>query len=146
MKALTLLPPFGHLIAIEAKRLETRSFNTNYRGPLAIHSSAKWSPEHKDLCAYPPFVDVLPPIDQIVLGAIIAVAELTQVYRTDKILPEIRGTNEEKFGDYSAGRFAWRLSNVRQLAQPIPCKGSLGLWTPLREISDQIISQLKLAA
>ena len=39
MKALTVKQPWAHLIAAGAKRWETRSWSTNYRGLLAIHAS-----------------------------------------------------------------------------------------------------------
>ncbi len=39
MKALTLWQPWATLVAIGAKRVETRSWSTSYRGPLAIHAA-----------------------------------------------------------------------------------------------------------
>jgi hypothetical protein len=36
MKVLTLAQPWATLVAIGAKKIETRSWPTNYRGPLAI--------------------------------------------------------------------------------------------------------------
>jgi hypothetical protein len=39
MKALTLTQPWATLVAIGAKRIETRSWRTAYRGPLAIHAA-----------------------------------------------------------------------------------------------------------
>jgi hypothetical protein len=39
VKAITLHQPWASLVAIGAKRIETRSWSTDYRGPLAIHSS-----------------------------------------------------------------------------------------------------------
>lgn len=38
MKALTLHQPWASLIALGHKRIETRSWSTPYRGPLAIHA------------------------------------------------------------------------------------------------------------
>jgi hypothetical protein len=35
---------------------------------------------------------------------------------------------ERAFGDYTPGRFAWLLANVKALPEPIPAKGALGLW------------------
>lgn len=40
MKALTLHQPWASLIAVGAKKIETRSWSTSYRGPLAIHAAA----------------------------------------------------------------------------------------------------------
>jgi hypothetical protein len=41
MKAITLWQPWASLLACGAKQYETRSWATNYRGPIAIHSAAK---------------------------------------------------------------------------------------------------------
>lgn len=41
MKALTLWQPWASLVALGAKRIETRSWSTTYRGPLAIHAAAR---------------------------------------------------------------------------------------------------------
>lgn len=41
MKALTLHQPWASLIALGVKTVETRSWSTRYRGPLAIHAGAK---------------------------------------------------------------------------------------------------------
>jgi hypothetical protein len=38
-------------------------------------------------------------------------------------------TDEERaFGDYSSGRYAWLLADVRPVDPPIPAKGRQGLW------------------
>lgn len=39
MKALSLWQPWATLIAVGAKTFETRSWSTDYRGPLLIHAS-----------------------------------------------------------------------------------------------------------
>ncbi len=41
MKAITLWQPWASLVAIGAKTIETRSWATSYRGPLAIHAAAR---------------------------------------------------------------------------------------------------------
>jgi len=40
MKAITLWQPWASLLACGAKQYETRSWPTNYRGPIAIHAAA----------------------------------------------------------------------------------------------------------
>jgi len=37
-------------------------------------------------------------------------------------------TPEFYYGDYTPGRWAWYLSDVKPLAVPVPARGSLGLW------------------
>lgn len=44
MKAITLTQPWATLIAIGAKKIETRSWGTSYRGPLAIHAAKGLGP------------------------------------------------------------------------------------------------------
>ena len=49
MKAITLWQPWASLIACGAKKYETRSWATRYRGPIAIHAAKKYpanSPYH----------------------------------------------------------------------------------------------------
>lgn len=41
MKALTLWQPWASLVAHRIKTIETRSWSTNYRGPLAIHAAQR---------------------------------------------------------------------------------------------------------
>lgn len=43
MKALSILQPWASLVVLGHKRIETRSRDTKYRGPLLIHASAKYS-------------------------------------------------------------------------------------------------------
>lgn len=41
VKAITLWQPWASLVAVGAKKIETRSWATAYRGPLAIHAAKK---------------------------------------------------------------------------------------------------------
>ena len=41
MKALTLWQPWASLVALGVKTIETRSWSTTYRGPLAIHAAKR---------------------------------------------------------------------------------------------------------
>lgn len=44
MKTLTLHQPWASLVALGVKSIETRSWSTRYRGPLAIHAGKGWGP------------------------------------------------------------------------------------------------------
>jgi activating signal cointegrator 1 len=156
MRTITLTQPWATLIAIGAKRIETRSWATSYRGPLAIHAAKGLGPlggnglnRLAHLCFVEPFHSVLTQVygdlsaeelrDLLPLGAIVAVCDLVDCVSTDLFSSVQRGTEiwqvppgnmsrEYSFGDYSPGRFAWLLSNIRALPEPIPAKGALGLW------------------
>ena len=43
-------------------------------------------------------------------------------------------SDQRPYGDYSPGRYAWLLADVRALPQPMPAKGRQGLWTPDSEL------------
>lgn len=62
------------------------------------------------------------------LGEVVAVVQLVDCVRITAEFGESLTANEQDFGDYTPGRFAWILKDVKPLAKPIPAKGSLGLW------------------
>ena len=146
MKALTLTQPWASLITIGAKRIETRSWGTNHRGPLAIHAAKGFAAlpggNLTDFCLNEPFgsalfaggIRKLVPGEDLPLGKVIAVCTLVTCIPLDDDLT-VRDAlllsdapHERAFGDYTVGRFAWILADVRALPEPITARGSLGLW------------------
>lgn len=162
MKAITLTQPWATLVALDAKRIETRSWSTKYRGPLAIHAAKGFPKEAQQLLLVEPFASALEKggvgrkisdawfVGQLPLGCMIATCELVNVVQfgclsvwvdptgKERILEKHPisgwvqvppdGTDEYKFGDYTPGRYAWILSNIKPLPEPIPVRGSLGVW------------------
>lgn len=59
MKAITLTQPWATLVAVGAKHVETRSWTTAYRGPLAIHAAKSMPAYAQDACYGPAFVRFL---------------------------------------------------------------------------------------
>ncbi|MDE2097934.1 MAG: ASCH domain-containing protein [Patescibacteria group bacterium] len=142
MKAITLTQPWATLVAIGAKHYETRSWSTNYRGPLAIHAAKGFPKWAQDAMDHRPFYEVLHEqfqgyerghVDEA-RGHVLAIVNVTAYIPTSarasaSTLANLGLTDRElAFGDYSPGHFAWRLENVRRLPEPIPAKGALGLW------------------
>jgi activating signal cointegrator 1 len=154
MKALTLTQPWATLVAIGAKQIETRSWATNYCGPLAIHAAAGLGPVGgnsglNELVAQEPFWTVLGAAGctfgrraptGLPFGAIVAVCELVCCTRITFAAGDARGwygvvgrdwsltDRERAFGDYADGRYAWLLADIRALPTPIPAKGALRVW------------------
>lgn len=147
MKAISLLQPWASLVVMGAKKIETRSWNTKYRGELLIHASRNMTVGQKrlgqefnrDFNAGLGFIEDLP------TGAIIGRVILLDTFRTEglheiitltanywHIRNEIDFDNaydkEHAFGDYSPGRYGWLLSNPVQFKQPVPAKGALSIW------------------
>lgn len=133
MTAITLHQPWATLVAIGAKRYETRSWYTKYRGPLAIHSSLEFPQSARALCRCEPFCEALAGSVDLPLGCIVAIAELVEIASTTEdgllvgVMPEWPA-QETAFGDFSPGRYAWLLKNVRALQTPIPARGARSLW------------------
>lgn len=125
------MQPWASLVALGAKRYETRSWKTNYRGPLAVHASLKFSQAARALCRAEPFASALLGNADLPLGCVVAVCELAAVFPTSE--ESLFGsaewpTHELTFGDFGPGRYAWLLRNVRALETPIPARGTLSLW------------------
>jgi hypothetical protein len=133
MRCLTLFQPWATLIALDAKRYETRSWATSYRGPLAIHA-AKRPPEvvreaMPILARCHLWRDPLtsPGLPALPLGAVVCIVELVAIYSTTAIVDRL-SEQERAFGDYSPDRYAWQLELVEVFKRPIPARGAQGLW------------------
>jgi hypothetical protein len=144
LKAITLWQPWASLIVTGAKKIETRSWSTRYRGPLAIHAAQTWNNELDALMSYWHIQGGLAPLkgqpldlkfetwagvhgEDLPKGCIIAICDLIDCRPAGEFMvKEIE--IEKNFGDFTPGRFGWILSNVRPLENPIYIKGSQGLW------------------
>lgn len=191
LRAITLWEPWASLIASGVKTIETRSWATKYRGPLAIHAAARpvreklvlgdyeaWPADTKDrphpnhpggrparlYCNKGPWLSAAT-WRPLTFGAVVATADLvdclpmvnigeeTAITRLeigtwggdpnlmicgpqpdgDDIDPsdfyERDVTDQLPYGDFTPGRWAWLLENVRPVALPIPARGRQQLWT-----------------
>jgi len=170
MKAITILEPWASLIACGAKKIETRSWATKYRGKIAIHTGK--SDTYISNCDWnkkvfsDPFLSALKLLHrcrengdlssiEFNFGKVIAVADLVDCYyivyhpgtnidiakhinigaesmTNDKHDPNfskyiVPSEQELSFGDWTPGRYAWILENVRRI-DPVPAKGQQRIW------------------
>ena len=143
MRGISLSEPWATLVAIGAKKLETRSWSTSYVGPVAIHAAKRFPNEYRSLLAEEPFRSALErvnPTGKRWLGCVLAVGELTACNEiTLDNAPDVE-TAEYEFGDYTPGRFMFSLARVRRLARPIPLRGALGLWSVPPDIASLILA------
>lgn len=161
MKALTLTQPWATLVAIGAKRIETRSWRALYRGPLAIHASKAFPEEARELCWEPAFRAAIEPTGDYIdytrysdltpddmehyyampRGVIVAVVDLVDCVPTTDLAVE---EPERSFGNYEPGRWAWLLTNLRRMpdGKAIPARGFQHLWTPTPDVLRAIEAQL----
>ncbi len=150
MKALSLWQPWASAIATGAKRIETRSWPTSYRGPLAIHAAKRCvkselveldtDPNWAAALRWNPKIERLP-WERLPFGAIVCVAELVdcrptgsfsmEELHTRRTHPGAEGLGwwvEAMLGDFYPGRWGWVLEDVRTLPDPIPFRGERGLF------------------
>jgi len=127
VKTLTITQPWATLIAIGAKKIETRSWRANYRGQLAIHAAKTFPKDALSVCYDPRYAAALSG-QSIQTGVVLATCRLADCRPTDELVARGLTEQEEAFGDFSAGCFGWLLEEVTLLANPVPAAGALGLW------------------
>lgn len=143
LKAITIKQPWATLIALGEKRFETRSWQTKYRGKIAIHAGKSVDKGAFEEVAIMAALlrNGIKSRQELPTGAVIATVDLVgchkitadymSMYDEEKAGTEngllIEG-DEWWFGDYTEGRYGWQLANVKPLHEPIPAKGQLSLW------------------
>ena len=132
VKALSIIQPWATCITCKGKNIENRSWNTNYRGYIAIHASIKKDLERFEQCKDLYNVTLNP--DRVSYGAIVGFAEIVDVV-TDETLT--RGTEK-----WFMGEFGFVLKNRIALKNPIPAKGSLSFWTIPPKVLKEALAQL----
>lgn len=169
LRILSLWQPWASLIAFGEKSIETRSWQTKYRGWVAIHAAKRWTAAERNQLREPFFreamehhfahlshAEVLMP-----LGAIVAVARLTACYpmleiadrypdtgRDILVGPDSRLTvddTEHAFGIYAPGRYAWVLRDTVAVPEPIPFRGRQGLIAAPEEIRARLLPFMEAA-
>ncbi len=139
MKAISLWQPWASAIAAGVKTIETRSWPTQYRGPLAIHAAKRWT--NAELYSWADLVLKKPEVmraferigifgsRKLPLGCIVATCEIYDCLITSGPPPEnhLVSPFERDWGNYAEGRFAWLLRNVKPIT-PVPCVGRQGFF------------------
>ena len=107
---------------------------------LAIHAGLKVEKSEK---CHPTVVRTFQELmswDEMPRGAIVATAHLKAVQRVridqggrsdgyvEVTHPWGAVVRVDPFGDFSAGRYLWRLADIKRIDPPVPAKGSRGLW------------------
>lgn len=137
MKALTIKQPWVHALLHDGKDIENRSWRRDFRGWLALHASAQ-----PNRYARFPRGHHLPDLDCLPCSAICGIARVVDIVSKSRSKWFWRP-------DDGSINFGWVLTDATALRHPIPCKGSLGLWTvtssQFREIKRQL-PRLKLDA
>lgn len=123
LRALTVWQPWASLIVAGVKRIENRTWGTNYRGLILIHAAAR-PVDRKALDRLAQLGIDVP--DDLPRGAIVGAVELVDVVRLGQRSLFDDVSNDDPF---ASGPLCWKLANARQLATPIPWDGRQGFWS-----------------
>lgn len=141
VKCLTVQQPWAWAIVLGGKTIENRTQLWSYRGPLAIHAGARWSERggESDLI-HAAIAETTGgtggvPIGCFIRGAILGVVELVDCHLDAGCCkPWGESAYVEHGGRERRHITHLVLENPRVLAEPIPCRGALGLWTPPADV------------
>jgi hypothetical protein len=159
-------------MAAGAKTIETRSWSSQYRGPVAIYAGkglgglgqGATEADLADAIVQEPFRAALAAVGiyaalDLPRGVIVAVGDLVQCERTvenGRLHPDIAGRfavapDEADFGNYDPGRFAWMFNDLSALPEPaVIQKGAVpdyrGLWDVPSGLDRDLTRALRVAA
>lgn len=143
MKAISIKQPFAGLIATGQKRLETRTWSTDYRGPLLICAGATshylfefYDVEWGILGLKNYSAKSMFELDKKIAwtyGQALCVVDLVGV----KEFKKSRAMEDDACVDWYPGAFAWELENPR-LIEPFDVKGQLRLF----DVNENLIKYL----
>lgn len=152
IRTISLHQPWATLVAIGAKRIETRSWSTDYRGPLVIHAAKRFKPKELHTmfndpygfwrAAFSLFADLFQrnqiwtaaKLREVMpLGALVATCNLVDCVPVENVswdaLGRVVGTYEGRsccegqLGNYNKGRYAWILEDIKKIEPAVPWRG-----------------------
>ena len=130
MKALTLWQPWATFVAHGLKTVETRSWDTRYRGWLAIHAAAQMPAVIVKACRGGRFAGWLEKlgytVETLPRGVVVCKADLITTFQTTAECTV--SSFEYQFGDYTPGRFGWAFGVIVRYVEPVKARGQMGLW------------------
>lgn len=138
MKAISLWQPWATGIAAGVKAIETRHWSTPHRGEIAIHAAKRWDLDQREFAEAERRAGTIG--YGLPFGAIVAVADIVDVKRTEQLVGSISDV-EERWGNYGPRRFGWLFANVRPLSEPIGCVGRQSIWT----LDDGVVALVRAA-
>jgi hypothetical protein len=144
LRAITIRQPYAELIARGEKLCENRTWPTNYRGRLLIHSGTSRMFDGFS-------VEVMAPrfglqVKDLDFGAVVAVADLAaciplEVIKAGRLPADMKWIEQH---EHCHGPYCWILKNVRRMPVTVLVKGQQGIWS-LTGNEKKRVEQLLLA-
>jgi len=120
LKALSFRQPWANLILQGKKTLDLRSWETKYRGPLAVYASLE---VEKEACAAHG-VDST----SLTTGALVGIVDLVEVLPLNEAAYQARAAEHLNGRPWRERLFGWVLANPRWIEPPQVVKGRLNLF------------------
>ena len=132
LRALSLRQPWAELILSGKKTIETRTWNTSYRGTFWIHASIASNPDHMKEFGFGS--------QDFNRGAIVGSAELVSVIAYPSLAAFQADASKHcvRIDHWEKPLFGYVLSNVKRI-EPIPCKGMLNFFP----LPDSVVTELQ---
>lgn len=127
IKALSFRQPWADLVVQGRKTLDLRTWNTLFRGTIAIYASQTIEKEACERFGIDP--------DRLTTGAVIGIVDLTGVSKLDEATYYAREHQHLGGRNFHDTLFGWEFANPLPLRDPIPTRGRLLLFDV--EIPDQ---------
>lgn len=136
MKALSIWQPWASLIISGQKKIETRSWPAPHsiRGQrIAIASTRTMRAEQRQAAAEDAFrlhyaATGLPDLEDLPMGCVLGAVKVEGCRVIDPEFMQELNEQEDAFGWYEPGRFAWFLTDPEPLGLPVAVRGAQGLW------------------
>ncbi len=135
-QALSIQQPWAELILRGLKSIELRTWTTDYRGKLWIHTGQKANPD----------LDRQFQLSGLFRGGYVGVATLEHIHPldSDKWARWQRQHLDE--GAYQQGFHGWILSNPIRFEDPVSAPGQLGLFAPPPDVEQRLLAAEQRAA
>ena len=135
---LSIKQPWASLIVDGYKNIENRTWKTDSKKWILIHSSSQFDTK-KNMKGIKPEVQKV--LDQIGEDnwSEYPVSSILGIVYIDKVEPDC----DVKKYKWASGPVCWHVKHVYKFKNPIPCKGQLRLWTPNSEVQGDITKELE---
>lgn len=158
LRAISLWQPWASLVAIEAKRNETRPRPWNFDGEVAIHAAKLCWRDAVPEYAVPALThlwanrarfdgyhaNIFDLYLSLPFGKVVCVVDKRGCVATGDDNGDDRSLTRQEIelGDYSPGRFYYPLRNCRRLREPVTCTGAQGIFLLPPEVEAAVRGQL----
>jgi hypothetical protein len=136
MRIISIWQPWASLIIHGHKFIETRGWaapKSVIKQTIGIAATKNILPDQRFAAEEPAFKRFyaetgLPPLDELPRGCVLGTAFLNSCDPIGEDFVEDITDEEQAFGWYQVGRFAWRLRYPKPFDEPAYARGAQGLW------------------